>query len=120
MTYEVKCDEPRMLYKCVQCNKYYAETKGTPIERLRTPISEISLVLNALNEGTGINAATRLFGYAKNTIYLWIERFASLREVLMLHALCHQFIQLQLKETKSTRKLKIRNPQWTQKAGLSF
>ena len=94
MTYEVKCDEPRMLYKCVQCNKYYAETKGTPIERLRTPISEISLVLNALNEGTGINAATRLFGFAKNTIYLWIERFASLRETLMLYALCHQFIQL--------------------------
>ena len=110
MTYEVKCDEPRMLYECVQCNKYYAETKGTPIERLRTPISEISLVLNALNEGTGINAATRLFGFAKNTIYLWIERFASLREVLMLYALCHQFIQLQVEGDEIYTKIENNKP----------
>ena len=110
MTYEVKCDEPRMLYKCAQCSKYYAETKGTPIERLRTPISEISLVLNALNEGTGINAATRLFGFAKNTIYLWIERFASLKETLMLYALCHQFIQLQIEGDEIYTKIENNKP----------
>ncbi len=79
-----------------QCLNYFSETKDTPLARLRTPLSQISEVLDALNEGMGINAATRLFKVAKNSIYLWMDRLSELKETLLLYALCHRFITLQI------------------------
>ena len=49
-------------------------------------------VIEALNDGLGINAAVRTFKVAKNTIYNWLERVADLKEPLLLYALCHQFL----------------------------
>lgn len=75
MTYTVQCsDEKRRLYQCNVCGCYYSETKDTPLAGLQTPLSRISQVLDALNEGMGINAATRVFKVAKNSIYLWMSR----------------------------------------------
>jgi hypothetical protein len=50
------------------------------------------MVIDALNDGMGINAAVRTFKVSKNTIYDWLERVAELKEVLMLYSLCHQFL----------------------------
>ncbi len=40
-----------------------------------------------------INAACRTFGTTKKSINRWLERLGGLKEVLLLYALCHQFLQ---------------------------
>lgn len=97
MKYAVQSgDEKRSLYQCNMCRSYYSETKDTPLAGLHTPLSQISKVLDALNEGLGINATARVFKVSKNSIYLWMRRLSGLKETLMLYALCHQFITLQI------------------------
>lgn len=84
--------EQRFIYHCQDCQDYFSKTKNTPLAGLRTPLSKIKQVMDALNDGMGINAAVRTFNVAKNTIYNWLARMADLKEVLMLYALCHQFL----------------------------
>ena len=48
--------------------------------QLKTPIALVVQVLAALTEGVGINAATRLYGVSKNSIYRWQERLSSLKK----------------------------------------
>jgi hypothetical protein len=81
---------------CQDCSTYFSETKNTPLEGLKTPVSRISLVLEAINDGMGLNAACRTFHIGKNTIKRWVSRLGDLKETLLLYALCHQFIQLQI------------------------
>jgi len=50
------------------------------------------MVLDALSDGMGINAAVRTFKVARNTIYDWLERVADLKEVLLWYSLSHQFL----------------------------
>jgi hypothetical protein len=57
-------------------------------------LSRISQVLNAVNDGMGINAACRTFQVGKQTIRRWLQRLGDLCETLLVYALCHQFIQL--------------------------
>ncbi|MCI5225195.1 MAG: helix-turn-helix domain-containing protein [Candidatus Electrothrix sp. AX2] len=64
------------------------------LEGLRTPVFRIIMILNALSEGMGINAAARVFSIGKNSIYRWQERLSSLQQTLMVYSLCHQFLQL--------------------------
>lgn len=92
-TYTVSGGEERQIFKCPDCGCHFSETKNTPIQGLKTPLSFIIQVLNGLNEGLGINAAARTFGTSKKSINRWLKRLASLREVLLLYALCHQFLQ---------------------------
>ena len=63
---------------------------GTLIAQLKTPIAVIVQVLSALTEGIGINAATRLYGVSKNSIYRWQERLSGLKKPLLLFALTHK------------------------------
>jgi len=91
-TYTIQSGEQRLIYHCQACQDYFSETKNTPLAGLRTPLSKIKQVIDALNDGMGINAAVRTFTVAKNTIYDWLERMAGLKEVLLLYALCHQFL----------------------------
>jgi transposase-like protein len=92
-TYTVNDGEERQILNCQECGNFFSETKNTPIARLRTPLSFILLVLNALNDGMSINAAVRTFGTSKKSIKRWLERLGSLKETLLLYALCHQFLQ---------------------------
>lgn len=92
-SYTTKNGEVRYIYYCSDCQDYFSETKNTPLAGLRAPLSKIVMVIDALNDGMGINAAVRTFSVAKNTIYNWLERVAELKEVLMLYALCHQFLR---------------------------
>ena len=94
--YTIKSGEARTLFLCQDCGNYFSETKNTPLAGLKTPVSRISLVLEAINDGLGLNAACRTFHVGKNTIKRWVSRLGGLKETLLLYALCHQFIQLQI------------------------
>ena len=74
-TYTIQCGEPRTLYHCAPCARTFSETRHTPIAQLKTPIALVVQVLAALTEGVGINAATRLYGVSKNSIYRWRHWF---------------------------------------------
>ena len=79
-TYTIQCGAPRPLYHCAPCARSFSETSHTPIAQLKTPIALVVQVLAALTEGVGINAATRLYGVSKNSIYRWQERLSSLKK----------------------------------------
>src|SRR4029453_9968913 len=70
-TYTIKHGEQRTIYACDACGGAFSSTSNTPMAHLKTPISVIVQVLSALTEGVGINAATRLYGVSKNSIYRW-------------------------------------------------
>jgi len=91
--YVIRSGEERQLYKCNACDSCFSETKNTVPEGLKTPVFRIIMILNALSEGMGINAVTRVFFVGKNSIYRWQERLSSLQQTLMLYSLCRQFIQ---------------------------
>jgi transposase-like protein len=79
-TYTIKDGEQRTMYHCASCGCSFSETKQTPLAHLKTPIAVIVQVLSALTEGVGINAATRLYGVSKNSIYRWQERLSGLKK----------------------------------------
>lgn len=94
-TYAVQCcDELRCIFHCKSCKTYFSETSGTPLEGLRTPLSRIDLILSAVNDGMGINAACRTFHVSKNSIKKWERLLSPVKKVLTLYSLCHKFIQL--------------------------
>ena len=109
-TYSVGSGEERHIYHCQECGDYFSETKNTPLAGLRTPLSYIILVLDALNNGLGINAARDTFKVAKNSIYGWLERVADLKEPLMLYALCHDFLQQLIEGDELYTKVKENKP----------
>ena len=94
--YTIKSGETRSLFLCQECGNYFSETKNTPLEGLKTPVSRISLILEAINDGMGLNATCRTFHVGKNTVKRWIKRLGDLKETLLVYTLCHQFIQLQI------------------------
>ncbi len=116
-TYTIQSGEERSIHHCHDCGDYFSETKDTPLAGLRTPLSKINLVIDALNDGMGINAAVRTFKVAKNTIYGWLGRMADLKEVLMLYALCHQFLSQLVEGDELYTKVKKTFPLTSPKAG---
>jgi transposase-like protein len=70
-TYTMQCGAPQTLYPCAPCVRSCSETRHTPIAQLKTPIALGVQVLSALTEGMGMNAATRLYGLSKHSIYRW-------------------------------------------------
>ncbi len=116
--YRITSGEERQEYKCLKCGAYFSETKRTPIAGLKRPLSFIQLVLDAINNGMGINAARDTFHVGKNSIYRWQARLAGLKPLLLLYALSHQFItQLIEGDEAYTRVEKNRppheSPGWT-------
>jgi transposase-like protein len=79
-TYTIKSGTPRTMYHCSSCIRTFSETSHTPLAQLKTPIAVIVQVLSALTEGVGINAATRLYGVSKNSIYRWQERLSGVKK----------------------------------------
>ena len=79
-TYTMQCGEPRTLYHGASCARSFSDTRHTPLAQLKTPIALVVQVLAALTEGVGINAATRLYGVSKNSIYRWQERLSGLKK----------------------------------------
>ena len=46
-------EQERKIYHCENCNNYFSETKNTPLEGLRTPLSRIITVLDCCHYGNG-------------------------------------------------------------------
>jgi transposase-like protein len=90
--YTLKQGAQRTIYSCAACDRTFSETTNTPLAYLKTPISVVVHVLSALTEGMGINAAARLYGVGKNSIYRWQERLSGVKQTLLLYALTHQFL----------------------------
>jgi transposase-like protein/IS1 family transposase len=90
--YTVQRGETRRLYYCTACQCYFSETYGTALAGLRTPLSRIQLILEALNDGLSVNATCRTFHVSKNTIRSWQDRLSPVKDALLLYALCHQFL----------------------------
>ena len=83
-SYTVKAGNVRQLYYCPDCKGYFSETYNTPLANLKTPLSRIVEILQALNEGLGVNAVCRVFGVSKNSLYRWQERLSDLKPTLLL------------------------------------
>jgi transposase-like protein len=77
--YQTKDNGERKMFICQECRSCFAETYGSVIAGLETPLSEIVKVLKARMEGMGLNAATRVFGYAKTTILDLLHKYYMLR-----------------------------------------
>jgi transposase-like protein len=46
-------------YLCKACGKQFNERTGTPMARLRTPLSVVELAMNVRTEGLGVRATGR-------------------------------------------------------------
>jgi len=92
--YQTKENGERKMLLCQECKSYFAETHGTVIAGLGTPLSEITRVLKTKMEGMGLNAAVRTFGYSKKTILNWEKKLSRLQETLFLYALVNEFVKL--------------------------
>ena len=84
----------RLLLECNDCHDRFSETTGSPMENIKSPISKVALALKMRSEGLGLRATGRVLGSDKHTITRWEERFADQKSILMLYALCHEFISL--------------------------
>lgn len=63
-------------YICLHCNKYFVETKGTPLYRRRLSERKIKILCKELVEKKGIRAVERTIGINKNTICSYLSAFA--------------------------------------------
>ena len=116
-TYTLKEGEQRTMYHCASCGCSFSETKHTPLAHLKTPISVIVQVLSALTEGVGINAATRLYGVSKNSIYRWQERLSGLKKPFSCSPGRISFCSRSLKAMSCTPECIRRSPRTRPKDG---
>ena len=64
-------------YACKACRKRFSERTGTPMARLRTPVSVVSLALKMRSEGMGIRASGRVLEKSHVSIMRWEQRLAN-------------------------------------------
>ncbi len=67
-----------------------------PIQKgqdLKTPLTIISLVLEARTEGMSLNSVCRLFKVSKKSEIGWEKRFSATLKILNIYALIHSFMQ---------------------------
>jgi transposase-like protein len=90
--YMTKQNGTRILFMCRSCKKSFSETSHTAAARVTTGLSKVAQVLRARSEGLGFNACARTFEIARDTLRSWEQKFAELKRVLYLYALCHDFL----------------------------
>jgi transposase-like protein len=64
-------------YLCKGCRKRLSERTGTPMARLRTPASIVSLALKMRTEGMGMRASGRVLEKSHVSIMGWEQRLAN-------------------------------------------
>ena len=93
LSYQTKCDGKRNILECKQCGKMISETYNTFLFNIKTPIERIARVLLARLEGMAFNAACRTFNVGTHTLQNWEKRLGSIKEVLVIYSLSHQFLE---------------------------
>jgi transposase-like protein len=61
----------RQRYHCRNCGRWFGETEGTPLYRLRTDPREIAVALNVLVHHGSLRAAEEITGHKYETIRRW-------------------------------------------------
>jgi len=64
-------------YLCKDCRKQFNDRSGTPMARLRTAATIVTLAMNVRTEGMGVRATGRSFGKSHSTILRWENRLAN-------------------------------------------
>ena len=59
---------------CTECHKTFAATKGTVVDRLRTPVETVALVLTLLAHGGPLQAIVVACGFDERTVVAWEAR----------------------------------------------
>jgi transposase-like protein/IS1 family transposase len=89
-------------FRCQACRTTFTARRNTPLYRLKTPSSQVAVVLTALAEGLDPSAAERIFGYKQATITTWLSRAGSHAQTLHERFFCHlQLPHLQLDELRT-------------------
>jgi IS1 family transposase len=82
---------------CQACGTKFSAHRGSALYGLKTPSSQVGVVLSALAEGLDVGAAVRVFGYRETTITRWLTRAGQHAERLhqaLLHDLPLPHVQL--------------------------
>ena len=61
---------------CKGCGRYWGETEGTPMYRLRTPVAEVAQALLIVMRRGSLRAAEERTGHQYETIGNWLHRAA--------------------------------------------
>ena len=78
--HQLRDGTPMQNYLCKSCRKRFSERTGTPMARLRTPTSIVSLALKMRGDGMGVRASGRVLDKAHSTILRWQQRLAKQSE----------------------------------------
>jgi transposase-like protein len=76
-TKTLKTGQVLQQYLCNTCGRRFNERSGTPMARLRTPVTTVEMALNARHEGLGIRAVARVVGTSPSNITTWEKRLSS-------------------------------------------
>jgi transposase-like protein len=75
-TKTLKTGQVLQQYLCNTCGRRFNERSGTPMARLRTPVTTVEMALNARHEGLGIRAVARVVGTSpSNTAFPSLVRY---------------------------------------------
>ena len=81
-------------YICHACQKTFAETKGTPLYRLKYPIWVVILVLTLLAHGCPQQAIVVAFSIDERTLADWLSKAGKLGERIQDQVVCNGQVEL--------------------------
>ena len=61
-------------YRCTTCNRTFAETRDTPLYRLKKPTELVTIVLTLLSHGCPLQAIVAAYGLDERTVAAWRDR----------------------------------------------
>lgn len=109
--YNTKSHGSRLLFKCGDCQACFSETKQTFLQNLKTSVSKITTVLNARTEGMSFNATCRVHHISPHTLRSWEQKFACLKDTLIVYSLTHSFFSLILEGDELYTRVNQNKPQ---------
>ncbi|MFQ6093447.1 MAG: hypothetical protein ACE5OR_12390 [bacterium] len=72
----------RQRWRCKECGRSFGPTFGTPMYRLRTPVSEVARTLLIVMRRGSLSAAEEITGHKYETIGRWLRAAAQHAEVI--------------------------------------
>lgn len=76
-TYSLKDGTTVQHFLCKACGKRFSDRTGTPMARLRTASSTVSLALKMRGEGMGVRASGRVLDVSHSSILRWEGRLVA-------------------------------------------